>query len=82
MIRFRFYVNCHFTDTLRVLRFLNAIGLALGSVCSYLQILNLRERTFIDPYDKMKVLNKILNKDCAHVYKDTDLPYASSTAPS
>ena len=64
-----FYMNGHFKDALRVLKFINAINNAFLNIFDYFQVFNVKERTFAAPFSQLEILDKIVNKNMAHIYK-------------
>ena len=56
-----FYMNGHFKDALRALKFINAINNAFLNIFDYFQVFNVKERTVADPFRNLNVLNRIVN---------------------
>ena len=65
-----FYMNEHFKDALRALKFINAINNAFLNIFDYFQVFNVKERTVAAPFSQLEILNKIVNKNMARIYKE------------
>ena len=65
-----FYMNGHFRDALRALKFINAINNAFLNIFDYFQVFNMKERTVTAPFSQLKILNTIVNKNMACVWKE------------
>lgn len=64
-----FYINGHFKDALRALKFINAINNAFLNIFDSFQVFNVKERTVSVPFRKLNILNKIVNKNMARIWK-------------
>jgi hypothetical protein len=63
-------MNGHFKDALRALKFINAINNAFLNIFDYFQVFNVKERTVAAPFSQLEILNKIVNKNMARIYKE------------
>ena len=56
-----FYMNGHFKDALRALKFINAINNAFLNIFDSFHVINVKESTVAGPFRKLNVLNRIVN---------------------
>ena len=56
-----FYINGHFKDALRALKFINAINNAFLNIFDSFHVINVKENTVAGPFRKLNVLNRIVN---------------------
>ena len=56
-----FYINGHFKDALRALKFINAINNAFLNIFDSFRVFNVKESTVAGPFRKLNVLNRIVN---------------------
>ena len=56
-----FYINGHFKDALRALKFINAINNAFLNIFDSFHVFNVKESTVAGPFRKLNVLNRIVN---------------------
>ena len=56
-----FYINGHFKDALRALKFINAINNAFLNIFDSFHVINVKESTVAGPFRKLNVLNRIVN---------------------
>ena len=56
-----FYINGHFKDALRALKFINAINNAFLNIFDSFHVFNVKENTVAGPFRKLNVLNRIVN---------------------
>ena len=56
-----FYINGHFKDALRALKFINAINNAFLNIFDSFRVINVKESTVAGPFRKLNVLNRIVN---------------------
>lgn len=56
-----FYINGHFKDALRALKFINAINNAFLNIFDFFHVINVKESTVAGPFRKLNVLNRIVN---------------------
>ena len=56
-----FYINGHFKDALRALKFINAINNAFLNIFDSFRVFNVKESTVAGPFKKLNVLNRIVN---------------------
>ena len=56
-----FYINGHFKDALRALKFINAINNAFLNIFDSFHIINVKENTVAGPFRNLNVLNRIVN---------------------
>ena len=56
-----FYINGHFKDALRALKFINAINNAFLNIFDSFHAINVKESTVAGPFRKLNVLNRIVN---------------------
>ena len=56
-----FYINGHFKDALRALKFINAINNAFLNIFDSFHVINVKESTVAAPFRKLNVLNRIVN---------------------
>ena len=56
-----FYINGHFKDALRALKFINAINNAFLNIFDSFNVINVKESTVAGPFRKLNVLNRIVN---------------------
>ena len=56
-----FYINGHFKDALRALKFINAINNAFLNIFNSFHVINVKESTVAGPFRKLNVLNRIVN---------------------
>ena len=56
-----FYMNGHFKDALRALKFINAINNAFLNIFDSFHAINVKESTVAGPFRKLNVLNRIVN---------------------
>ena len=56
-----FYINGHFKDALRALKFINAINNAFLNIFDSFHVINVKESTVAGPFRKLNILNRIVN---------------------
>ena len=56
-----FYINGHFKDAFRALKFINAINNAFLNIFDSFHVFNVKESTVAGPFRKLNVLNRIVN---------------------
>ena len=56
-----FYINGHFKDAFRALKFINAINNAFLNIFDSFHVINVKESTVAGPFRKLDVLNRIVN---------------------
>lgn len=65
-----FYMNGHFKDAFRALKFINAINNAFLNIFEYFQVFNVKERTGGVPFRNLNVLDRIVNYNMARIWKE------------